>query len=120
MYVYAYIKLIAFELAAKFSRRRENPFNHVCATRKTQFSNGSKRGFPFGRDLRRPTQTQSALHRMHCFTPGWNHLHTYIHYHIRSVEGLCKLKITWNAYLHTYIHTYMITYVVRSVCASSR
>jgi hypothetical protein len=36
-------------------------FNYVCATRKTQFSNGSKRGFPFGRDLRWPTQTQSAL-----------------------------------------------------------
>jgi hypothetical protein len=31
------------------------PFIHVCATRKTQFSNGSKRGFSFGRDLRRPT-----------------------------------------------------------------
>jgi hypothetical protein len=39
----------------------EIPFNHVCATRKTQFSNGSQRGFPFGRDLRRPTQTQSAF-----------------------------------------------------------
>ncbi len=63
MCVSALLKLIGFELAAKFSRRGENqiPFNHVCATRKTQFSNGSKRGFPFGRDLRRPTQTQSAL-----------------------------------------------------------
>jgi hypothetical protein len=29
--------------------------------RKTQFSNGSQLGFPFARDLRRPTQTQSAL-----------------------------------------------------------
>jgi hypothetical protein len=57
------IKLIAFELAAKFSMRRENPFNHVCATRKTQFSNSSKRDFPFCRDLRRPTQMQSALKR---------------------------------------------------------
>jgi hypothetical protein len=37
------------------------PFNHVCSTQKTRFSNGSKGGFPFGRDSSRPTQTQSAL-----------------------------------------------------------
>jgi hypothetical protein len=43
-------------------------FSHVCATRKTQFSNGFKRGFPFARDLWRPTQTQSALYDIHTDT----------------------------------------------------
>ncbi len=55
------LKLFAFVLAAKLSRQGETPFKHVCTTRKTQFSNGSQRGFPFARDLRRPTQTQSAV-----------------------------------------------------------
>ncbi len=59
--IHIHVKLIAFELAAKSSRRRENPVQPRLCNAKTQFSNGSKRGFPFGRDLRRPTQTQSAL-----------------------------------------------------------
>ncbi len=46
------IKLFAFELAGEAE----------ILLRKTRFSNGSKRGFPFACDVRGPTQTQSALH----------------------------------------------------------
>ncbi len=58
----SYIKLIAFELAAKFSRRRENPVQPRLCNAKNAIFKRLKTGFPLGRDLRRPTQTQSALH----------------------------------------------------------
>jgi hypothetical protein len=60
--IYSWVlKLIAFELAAKFSRRRENPVQPRVCNAKNAIFKRSKRGVPFGRDLRRPTQTQSAL-----------------------------------------------------------
>jgi hypothetical protein len=104
-HTYIHIKLIAFELAAKFSRRRENPVQPRLCNAETQFSNGSKRGFPFGRDLRRPTQTQSALHtciyllskyidevfqglreRVLCLHAIHIHIHTYTHMHIPAQQ----------------------------------
>ncbi len=89
-----------------------SPFNHVCATRKRRFkrlktgstlrsttfvqresavSNGSKRGFPFGRDLRRPTQTQSAL---------WLQLK-------RKVIYLEKSTTLTTCYIPTYAYIYL-------------
>jgi hypothetical protein len=70
------------------------PFNHVCATRKTQFSNGSEQDFPFDRDLRRPTQTQSALPKK--FSPGAGHNSRL---RLRVEEIFCKL-INKNKTLH--------------------
>ncbi len=60
--IYIHIKLIAFELAAKFLRRGENPVQPRLCNAKTAILKRLKTGLPFGRDLRRPTQTQSALH----------------------------------------------------------
>ncbi len=102
-----YIKLIAFKLAAKFSRRGEIPFNHVRATRKTQFSNGSKRGFPFGRDLRRPTQTQSALYMLYCLcTHTYMCTYTNVIIYIPNHTYIHTSLDPNHTYIHTYIHTY--------------
>ncbi len=102
-----YIKLIAFELAAKFSRRRENPVqprlcnakNAIFKRLKTGFS-----GFPFGRDLRRPTKTQSALcmclpRSSKTAAVSWMCIHVYV-----LICVVYAAKVGIYVYVHTCIY----------------
>jgi hypothetical protein len=98
------VELIAFELTAKSSRRRENPVQPRLCNAKNAIFERLKRGFPFGRDLRRPTQTQSAL----CVN---------MPRYVMCISGQLKrnqlheFEVPRDTYIHMYVHVCIYTYI---------
>jgi hypothetical protein len=112
------IKLIAFELAAKFSRRGENPVQPRLCNAKNAIFKRLKTGFSL-----RSRSSPANLKAISCMACAWHtclryqvgiklhaclacleKTHTYIHTNTKCVCAPIHACICTN--MHTYMHTY--------------
>jgi hypothetical protein len=120
------LKLIAFELAAKFLRRRENPVQPRLCNAKNAIFKRLKTGVSLQSHIHTYTYIHTyttcrghSLLEIHIQTHIHTCIHTYIHTYTQwHVTAIACLKNTYTlTYMHTCIHTYIHTYTQRHVAA---